>query len=94
MGNAESYGEFHYCYYVADDTNVTINSNTTQDDLTKKTASEIGSSATCDTFNANSYALTINKVDYGSKSPAWAIPAGCDYPVPGSLIAKGEEYYK
>ena len=94
VGNAESYGELHYCYYVADDTNVTINNNTTRDNLTKKNAAEIASSETCTTFNANSYALTIDSTEYGSKSPAWDIPAGCDYPVPGSLIAKGEEYYK
>ena len=94
VGNAENYGELHYCYYVADDTNVTINNNTTKDNLTKKTAEEIASAATCEIFNANSYALTINGADYGSKTPAWAIPSGCDYPVPGSLIAKGEEYYK
>lgn len=93
VGNAESYGELHYCYYVADDTNVTIHNNTTQDNLTKKTASEIASNATCETFNANNYVLTIGSKDYGS-SLGWNIPAGCDYPVPGSLIDKGEEYYK
>lgn len=93
VGNAESYGELHYCYYVADDTNVTINSNTTKDNLTKKTASEIASNATCETFNANDYVLKIDDINYGS-SLGWNIPAGCDYPVPGSLIAKGEEYYK
>ncbi|MBR3075523.1 MAG: hypothetical protein IKH11_07220, partial [Bacteroidales bacterium] len=93
VGNAESYGELHYCYYVADDTNVTINNNTTKDNLTKKTASEIASSATCETFNAHNYVLTIGSNNYGS-SLGWNIPAGCDYPVPGSLIAKGEEYYK
>lgn len=94
VGNADSYGELHYCYYVADDTNVNIHKNTTQDNLTKKTTEEIASTATCDAFNAHSYYLTINSVDYGSKSPEWAIPAGCGYPVPGSLITKGEEYYK
>lgn len=93
VGNAESYGELHYCYYVADDSNVNINSNTTQDNLTKKTADEIASSATCEAFNANSYVLTIDGKNYGS-SLGWAIPAGCDYPVPGSLISMGQEYYK
>ncbi len=93
VGNAESYGELHYCYYVADDTNVTINNNTTKDNLTKKTASEIASSATCETFNAHNYVLTIGSNNYGS-SLGWNIPAGCDYPVPGSLTDKGEEYYK
>ena len=91
--NTAGYGELHHCYYVADDTNTVISSNVTIEDLTQKTASEIGSSDTCDTFNANSYALTIDSKNYGS-SLGWAIPAGCDYPVPGSLIAKGEEYYK
>ena len=93
VGNAESYGELHYCYYVADATNVNINSNTTQDNLTKKTAAEIASNATCETFNANNYVLTIDGNNYGS-SLGWNIPDGCDYPVPGSLIDKGEEYYK
>ncbi len=93
VGNAESYGELRYCYYVADDTNVTIHNNTTQDNLTKKTAAEIASDATCETFNAHNYVLTIGSNDYGS-SLGWNKPAGCDYPVPGSLSNKGEEYYK
>ncbi len=93
VGNAESYGELHYCYYVADDTNVTIHKNTTQDNLTKKTAAEIASNATCGTFNANNYVLTIGSNNYGS-SLGWNIPAGCDYPVPGSLSGKGEDYFK
>ena len=93
VGNADSYGELHYCYYVADDTNVTINKNVTKDNLTKKTAAEIASVTTCETFNANNYVLTIGSNNYGS-SLGWNIPAGCDYPVPGSLTDKGEEYYK
>ena len=93
VGNAESYGELHYCYYVADDLNVTIHSNTIQDNLLKKTAAEIASSTTCSTFNVNNYVLTIDGKNYGS-SLGWDIPDGCDYPVPGSLIEKGEEFYK
>jgi hypothetical protein len=93
VGNAESYGELHYCYYVADDSNVTINNNTTQDNLLKKSAAEIASSTTCSTFNGNNYVLTIDGRNYGS-SLGWDIPDGCDYPVPGSLIEKGEEFYK
>lgn len=91
--NTAGYGELHYCYYVADDTHVSISSKITQDNLTKKTAEEIASAATCEAFNANTYVLTISGNNYGS-SLGWAIPSGCDYPVPGSLIAKGEEYYK
>ncbi|MBQ3711699.1 MAG: hypothetical protein II891_04815 [Bacteroidales bacterium] len=93
VGNAESYGELHYCYYVADDSNVIINNNTTKDNLTKKTAVEIASNTTCETFNANNYVLTIGSNNYGS-SLGWNIPAGCDYPVPGSLSGKSVEYYK
>lgn len=93
VGNAKNYGELHHCYYVADATNTVISANVTKDDLEQKTASEIASSTTCNTFNDNAYTLTINGANYGS-SLGWAIPAGCDYPVPGSLIAKGEEYYK
>lgn len=91
--NTAGYGELHYCYYVADDTHVSISSKITQDNLTKKTAEEIASATTCEAFNANTYVLMISGDNYGS-SLGWAIPSGCDYPVPGSLIAKGEEYYK
>ena len=90
VGDGTSYGELIYCYYVADDSNVSISSNITKTNLNKTAAD----ATTCTTFNANTgYNLTIGSATYTS-SLGWAIPAGCDYPVPGSLIAKGEEYYK
>ena len=93
VGNAKSYGELHHCYYVANDSNTVISANVTKEDLAQKTALEIASATTCDTFNANNYVLTIGSTNYGS-SLGWVIPADCNYPVPGSLINKGEEYYK
>ncbi len=94
VGYAQGNGELRYDYYVADDTNSTIASGVTKENLNKTTASAIGSAATCTALNNNnSYQLEVNGKTNKS-SLGWAIPAGVDYPVPGALIALGEEYYK
>ena len=93
VGYAQGKGELHYDYYVADDTNSNIESGVTKDNLNKTTASEIGSAATCAIFNSKTYQLEVNGKTYKS-SLGWAIPDGVDYPVPGALIALGDEYYK
>ena len=94
VGYAQGKGELHFDYYVAEDTNSNIESGVTKDNLSKTTASAIGSSSTCTTFNNNtSYQLEVNGKTYKS-SLGWAIPTGLNYPVPGALIALGEEYFK
>ncbi len=94
VGYAQGKGELRFDYYVAEDTNSNIESGVTKDNLSKTTASVIGSAATCAIFNSNNtYQLEVNGKTYKS-SLGWAIPDGVDYPVPGALIALGEEYYK
>ena len=94
VGYAQDNGELHFDYYVAEDTNSNIASGVTTDNLSKTTASAIGSSSTCTTFNNNtSYQLEVNGKTYKS-SLGWDIPTGLNYPVPGALIALGEEYFK
>lgn len=94
VGYAEGKGELRFDYYVADDTNSNIASTVTKENLVKTTASAIGSDATCTAFNGNTnYQLEVNGTIYKS-SLGWAVPADVDYPVPGALIALGEEYYK
>ncbi len=93
VGYAQGNGELRFDYYVADATNSNIASTVTKENLVKTTASAIGSDATCTTFNGNTnYQLKVNGTIYKS-SLGWAVPAGVDYPVPGALIALGEEYY-
>ena len=90
VGYAEGNGELRFDYYVADDTNSNIAPTVTKEHLDKTTAS----ATTCTTFNENTnYQLEVNGTIYKS-SLGWAVPAGVDYPVPGALIALGEEYYK
>lgn len=89
VGDGPKYGELLYCYYVADATKVNISTNITKTNYIQTTAN----AETCTTFNNNNYNLTINGTTYSS-SRGWTIPAGCDYPVPGSLLNKGDEYYK
>lgn len=94
VGMAQNYGQYRYCYYVADDSKSSISTNITKEALTKTTASTICSAATCSTFNSKTtYSLEVNGKTYKS-ALGWAIPAGVDYPVPGALITLGEEYYK
>ena len=94
VGYAQGNGELHFDYYVAEGTNSNIASGVTMDNLSNTTASEIGSAATCAIFNNNNtYQLEVNGKTYKS-SLGWAIPDGVDYPVPGALIALGDEYYK
>ena len=94
VGYAQNNGELHYDYYVADDENSNIETGVTKDNLSKTTASVIRSADTCTTFNEHTtYQLEVNGKTYKS-SLGWAIPDGVDYPVPGALIALGDEYYK
>ncbi len=57
----------------------------------KKTAAEIKSDATCTTFNGNNFTLNVGSTGYSSARD-WAMTNG--YPVPGTLVALGADYYK
>ena len=95
-GFAGSYlGQLTHCYYLVANNNQTAVSDTpaasnlTQSDLATLTGSEF---CTAHSARATSYNLTVNGVQY--KSSGWEIPAGVSYPVPSTLAALGEDYYK
>ena len=91
-----AFGLMQDAYYVVSDNSQTIgdSGNTTTSDITKSDAATLTSSAFCSAHSARAtgYGLTVNSVNY--KSSGWEIPAGCSYPVPKTLVALGEDYYK
>lgn len=91
VGAVDNKAELRFDYFVAGDSS-DISTGTVKANYEKKTALDIKSSGTCTTFNGNSFSLTVGS-NYTS-ALGWDIPAGVDYPVPGALIALGEEYYK
>lgn len=95
-GFAGSYfGQLTHCYYLVANNNQTAvsgtptASNLTQSDLATLTGSEF---CTAHSTRATGYNLTVNGVQH--KSSGWEIPAGVSYPVPSTLAALGEDYYK
>ena len=91
VGVVSNKAELRFDYFVAGDSS-DISTGTVKANYEQKTAVDIKSSGTCTTFNGNNFSLTVGST-YTS-ALGWAIPAGVDYPVPGALIALGEEYYK
>ncbi len=90
------YGLMQHAYYVVSDNSQTIDDsgNTTTSDITKSDAATLTSAAFCEAHSsrATGYSLNVNGQNY--KSAGWEIPSGCSYPVPSSLAALGEDYYK
>lgn len=90
------YGLMQHAYYLVSDNSQTIgdSGNTTTSDITKSDAATLTSAAFCEAHSsrATGYSLNVNGKNY--KSSGWEIPSGCSYPVPSSLAALGEEYYK
>ena len=88
-------GVLTHCYYLVDNNKQTAASGTpgasnlTKSDLATLTGSDF---CTAHSSRAGNYSLTVNSVQY--KSTGWEIPAGCSYPVPKTLAALGEDYYK
>ncbi len=93
---AMPYGLMEHAYYVVSDNSQTIGNsgNTTTSNITKSDAATLTSAAFCEahSIRATGYSLTVNGQIY--KSAGWEIPSGCSYPVPSSLAALGEDYYK
>lgn len=93
---AMPYGLMQHAYYVVSDNSQTIGAsgNTTTSDITKSAAATLTSAAFCEAHSsrATGYSLTVNGQNY--KSAGWEIPSGCSYPVPSTLAALGEDYYK
>lgn len=90
------FGYMEENYYLVDDNSQTFGgsgktttSNVTQSDLATLTGSTFCAEHSS---RATGYNLTVNGVQY--KSSGWEIPAGVSYPVPSSLAALGEDYYK
>lgn len=90
------YGLMQHAYYLVSDNSQTIgdSGNTTTSDITKSDAVTLTSAAFCEAHSsrATGYSLNVDGKNY--KSSGWEIPSGCSYPVPSSLAALGEEYYK
>lgn len=90
------YGLMQHAYYLVSDNSQTIGAsgNTTTSDITKSDAATLTSAAFCEAHSsrATGYSLNVNGQNY--KSAGWEIPSGCSYPVPSSLAALGEDYYK
>lgn len=90
------YGLMQHAYYLVSDNSQTIGAsgNTTTSDITKSDAVTLTSAAFCEAHSsrATGYSLNVDGKNY--KSSGWEIPSGCSYPVPSSLAALGEEYYK
>ncbi len=92
---AMPYGLMAYDYYlVSDNTQTIASTNTSVSNLIKSDAATLTSAAFCSDHSARSgnYSLSVNSISY--KSSGWEIPAGCTYPVPKTLAALGEDYYK
>ncbi|MCR5327204.1 MAG: hypothetical protein K6E37_10765 [Bacteroidales bacterium] len=93
---AMPYGLMQHAYYVVSDNSQTIgdSDNTTTSDITKSDAATLTSDAFCSAHSsrATGYSLNVNGQNY--KSTGWTIPSGCSYPVPSTLAALGEDYYK
>ncbi|MBO7604743.1 MAG: hypothetical protein J6S97_10075 [Bacteroidales bacterium] len=90
------FGLMAHAYYVVSDNSQTIGTSgdTTTSDITKSDAVTLTSADFCSAHSsrATGYSLTVSGQSY--KSAGWEIPSGCSYPVPSSLAALGEDYYK
>lgn len=89
------YGSMYHCYYVVDNNHQNINATYGDiDNLTKSPSAILTGSTFCTDHSsrATGYSLDVNGQNY--KSAGWEIPSGCSYPVPSSLAALGEDYYK
>ena len=89
-----AYGLMEHAYYLVSDNSQTFGASATTSNITKSDTATLTSSAFCSAHSARAtdYGLTVNSVNY--KSSGWEIPAGCSYPVPKTLAALGEDYYK
>ena len=92
------FGYMAHDYYVVSDHSQSFGGTgkTTTDNVTKSTSSTLTSAAFCTEHStrATTYFLNVGDPAVKYASSGWEIPAGVSYPVPSTLAALGEDYYK
>ncbi|MBQ7268644.1 MAG: hypothetical protein IJS62_02165 [Bacteroidales bacterium] len=95
---AMPYGYMAENYYLVDNNSQTIggSGNATAVNVTQSTLANLTSAAFCESFSTKgqTYFLSFGSPSVRYQSSGWEIPAGCSYPVPSTLAALGEAYYK
>lgn len=92
------FGYMAHDYYVVSDHSQSFGGNgkTTTNNVTRSTLSDLTNAAFCTEHStrATDYYLNVGEPAVKYQSSGWEIPAGVSYPVPSSLAALGEDYYK
>ncbi len=92
------FGYMSHDYYVVSDHSQSFGGDgkTTTDNVTRSNSSALISNEFCTEHStrATTYFLNFGEPAVKYASSGWEIPSGCSYPVPSSLAALGEDYYK